>query len=539
MALNSNFQVPLPDKGIIVAKTGRYPYVFHVLETYRNNKGQPTNKRKSIGKLDKDTGLLIPNNAYYEFYGESASPVDVRTPCDDGTVYEIGVPFLSHRILSSLGVREILENSLNAPDSARVSGIAAYMLAEGNVMSCLERFFKRAMPSLSMTGQEASRLFESIGSVERMRFFKEWAPRRTQTEYLAYDVTSHSTYAKGILDAEAGYNRDGDRLPQINMAMYLGQQSMLPVFYATYQGSIVDKSHLKFMMEHNEDFGIKGVCFVLDRGFVSAANVEFMHDKGYPFMMAVENRAKAVKETILRHRASVQSSCNYLDGFKMFGLAVKGEYHGAASTLHIYFNPELAADQTDDLYRKIASDEETLSRKNELTKAEIRKFSRCFSLAKRDNSGGLCWTRDFDAIDAIAKDLGYICILTNTTLTSKEIISIYKNRDIIEKSFDEIKNHIDMKRLRTHKQKTTEGKMFCAFISLIVRQYIRNILSKWMETNRLTVKDVIDELSTIRTIISQGAMRLLNPLTKKQREILSQFGVTIDDLNEYIRCGCK
>jgi hypothetical protein len=79
--------------------------------------------------------------------------------------------------------------------------------------------------------------------------------------------------------------------------------------------------------------------------------------------------------------------------------------------------------------------------------------------------------------------------------------------------------------------------MFCAFVSLIVRLYLRNILSKWMETNRLTAKDVIDELSTIRAIMSQGAMRLLNPLTKKQREILSRFGVTIDDLNEYIRSG--
>ncbi|MDR3155272.1 MAG: hypothetical protein LBW85_13640 [Deltaproteobacteria bacterium] len=275
------------------------------------------------------------------------------------------------------------------------------------------------MPSLSMTGQEASRLFESIGCVERMRFFKKRAPRRTQTEYFAYGVTSRSTYAKGILDDETGYDRDGDRLPRINMAMYLGRQSMPPAFYAAYQGAIVDKSHLKFMMEHNEDYGIKGVCFVLGWGFASAANIEFMRQNGYPLMTAFENRAKAVKETILRHRASVQSSCNCLDGFKMFGLAVRGEYHGAASTLHVHFNPELAADQTDGLCRKTASDEETLSRKNELTKAEIREFIRCFSLPKRDNSGGPRWTRDFEAIDAIAKDLGYACILTNTTLTSK------------------------------------------------------------------------------------------------------------------------
>jgi hypothetical protein len=120
--------------------------VFHVLGTCRYSKGQPTNKRKSIGKLDKDAGLLIPNNAYYEFYGERASHVDVRTPRDDGTVYEIGVPFLSRGILSSLGVREILESSLIPSGSARVSGIAAYMPAEGNVMSRLERLSSGPCP---------------------------------------------------------------------------------------------------------------------------------------------------------------------------------------------------------------------------------------------------------------------------------------------------------------------------------------------------------------------------------------------------------
>jgi hypothetical protein len=44
---------------------------------------------------------------------------------------------------------------------------------------------------------------------------------------------------------------------------------------------------------------------------------------------------------------------------------------------------------------------------------------------------------------------------------------VYKRRDVIEKSFDDTNNHIEMGRMRTHLRETTEGKMFCIFISLI------------------------------------------------------------------------
>lgn len=61
-------KVPLPKKGIVKEKRNNIVYVFYVLETYRNNKGQPTNKRVSIGRLDKESGMLIPNNTFFKYF---------------------------------------------------------------------------------------------------------------------------------------------------------------------------------------------------------------------------------------------------------------------------------------------------------------------------------------------------------------------------------------------------------------------------------------------------------------------------------------
>ena len=75
MSLCSKLQVKLPEKGIIVVKSGKYPYVYHVDATYRNERGVPTNKKRSIGKLDNHSGMLIPNKTYYEIYEGQAEVI--------------------------------------------------------------------------------------------------------------------------------------------------------------------------------------------------------------------------------------------------------------------------------------------------------------------------------------------------------------------------------------------------------------------------------------------------------------------------------
>jgi hypothetical protein len=68
-----------------------------------------------------------------------------------------------------------------------------------------------------MNDMQCSKMFASIGYEERQSFFEEWIKRRSEDEYIAYDVTSISTYSQSIDIAEWGYNRDKERIPQINL----------------------------------------------------------------------------------------------------------------------------------------------------------------------------------------------------------------------------------------------------------------------------------------------------------------------------------
>jgi hypothetical protein len=106
MALSAKVKVPLPEKGITTRRSGAYHYVYKVIRSYRNDKGQPTSERISIGKLDEKSGMLLPNDSYWMHYKQGA--VELLPSFD--SVRSVGATFLMTRIFRSLQVEHILES---------------------------------------------------------------------------------------------------------------------------------------------------------------------------------------------------------------------------------------------------------------------------------------------------------------------------------------------------------------------------------------------------------------------------------------------
>ena len=365
-----------------------------------------------------------------------------------------------------------------------------------------------------------------------MTFFRAWAHEHGRGQYLAYDVTSFSTYAKGITDAEWGYNRDGEKLPQINLGCYYGQQNALPVFYVTYPGSIVDKSHLSYMMAYNDELGIEDTTFVMDKGFCSTANVGYMCAAHLSFILGVEGRHKAtraaidaVRETIVTMRRRIRSGV-YAD-------CVHGLFYGETTDMYIYCDPALAERQRTDLSRTVESQSEILSQLKQLTAKEAKRYATYFDIIRADD-GTFSFKRNLDKIDAAARDAGFFCLLTNTVTDADEVLSTYRRRDMIEKNFDELKNHIDMKRLHTHNSNTTEGKLFVAFIALIALSHLSAVLGTLLTDWSMSKDSLITEMEKAKVVFASGGRRLMNPLTKTQKEVLLAFGLSEKDLMTYI-----
>ena len=113
-------------------------------------------------------------------------------------------------------------------------------------------------------------------------------------------------------------------------------------------------------------------------------------------------------------------------------------------------------------------------------------------------------------------------------------MAVYRRKGMIEKGFDDLKNHIDMKRMRTHMIATTDGKMFLAFIALIAVSEVQAKLGAMMRERSWSKDAVIAELEKIKVVRASGGRRQMNPVTKTQRLVLEAFGLSEDDLRDYI-----
>ena len=527
--LSTRIKVPIPEHGVITRHAGRRHYVYKVTRTFRNAKGQPTNTRVSIGRIDEETGLLIPNNTYWDYYPET----QVEYLPTENSIRSIGTSFLTKQVQEQLGVDQILNNVLGLKRANQVGAIVDYMVSRGNVMDHIESWCQdHTWAQTLVTGQQASNLFTTVTCEEKMGFFRAWVKTQPADSCFAYDVTSFSTYAKGIEDTEWGYNRDGEKLPQINLGCYVNQNNQLPVFYVTYPGSITDVAHLESMMAYNQDLGVKDTRFVLDRGFCSTKNIQHMHANHLDVIIGTHLRHKAMREAVNQVREGI-TSIGYLVSPGVYARKTVGQFYGVPCTVHVYYDPVRAELQRRDLFRLVETAEEKLSKTLVLTGTEAKHYRAWFTIDRKAD-GTFTFGRDYTKIDQAALNNGFFTVLTTTSLDSAEVLEVYRRKDIIEKAFDEVKNHVDMRRLRTHTTLTTDGKLFCGFIALIVACRIQVVLGSMMREKAWSKQTVINELDKIRVVTTTDGTRLMNPVTKTQRAILGAFGLTAEDLTKHV-----
>ncbi|NLD20573.1 MAG: transposase [Clostridiales bacterium] len=355
MALNKSVKVALPEHGIAYKKVSGKTYVYYVTSTYRNEKGKPTCDRSSIGRLDEETGMLIPNRNYYEIYLKQPAPVNTG-------IYDFGVDHAFEEIAGKLGVTKLLKSYF--PENCKeILTLAQYMLSEGNVMYYIDDYTESHKTPLneSMSNAKSSKVFASIRQEDILLFLREWMQHRKAKEYIAYDVTSISSYGKSIEGLEWGYNRDKEKLRQINMGMYYGEESGLPLYYRIYPGSISDKAHLKYMTADNEFINGKQTRFVMDRGFYSADNLSYLAQNGYRFVIALPGSLKYCEELIKKHRGELIDHSECMLGLCLpYGKAYEVTELGFRMKVHLFYDPDKALHESGALYELLERQENDL-----------------------------------------------------------------------------------------------------------------------------------------------------------------------------------
>jgi hypothetical protein len=503
-------------------------YVYEVLERrWVPELKSSRTQQVCIGKLDKETGAFIPSKRLAE-QGADAALDKTMTARSIVT----GTRLLLEKIGQDIGLSATLKKV--APDGWKeILSLAWYLLSTHGALSNAELWLaNHEVPTdKHLSSQRISDLLQAMDEDMRQSFFKAWKKGFPSKEHLCYDITSISSYATGNEYVRYGYNRDDERLPQINVAVVYGQTSMLPMIYRELPGSISDVTTLKNTLHHFDKLEYGKLHLVMDRGLYSKKNIDALCDARQHFTIGVPSHLRRVRDLIDRHRDDIDGFKGYriLDGEATYSqsfLQSWGEQRRRCY-LHIYFNGE---QQQED---RVRFDQFITDRYLELTEGSVLDeyaeiYERFFIIKDTPKRGRKVLLNEEALNKARNKYVGFSAILSTKFKDALEALAVYREKDIVEKCFDDLKNELDMRRLRVHGSKRMKSRLFIQFLAMILLAAIRKRMRETELANKYSVTQLLWELESLTTIYYSGRYKnKLSEVTKAQREIFEAFNVDI------------
>ena len=110
-------------------------------------------------------------------------------------------------------------------------------------------------------------------------------------------------------------------------------------------------------------------------------------------------------------------------------------------------------------------------------------------------------------------------------------MEIYREKDCVEKIFGIIKNDILDERLEVKNQDSIYGKLFIAFIALIIRKLLDNKLRSYLTKSRIGLDSAIERLADIQCIKKDQMWILSSALSKQQKELVEVLKLPINYLD--------
>jgi len=526
-------------KGSIVQqKIGKHTYLYESY-SYRNKDGEPRNNRKTVGKLDPATGKPIYKPEYIERMIAEGCPLEIVQRTESfsvediarSTIREYGAFYLYRELAERMGLLTVLQKAFPGCWE-ELFNLAAYLVTTGDPFAYCEDWLSatEAYDVGAMTSQRISELLASITHGERDSFYRMWCSLRSEVEYLALDITSTSSYSELVESVEWGYNRDGEGLPQVNICLLMGYQSRYPVYQVVYGGSLKDVTTLKTTIRTFQGLaGRKPMVAVMDKGFFSTKNVNTMLSARHhvDFVIAVPFTIKFAKDLISGEGKGIDTLSNTIVyGKETLRAITKTRRWNSSHKVytHVFYNARKAQGAREDLYTHVAILREQAEGQPE-KHADDPEYTK-YLIIRRSEKDARGYTVNLrgDVVEAELANAGWMVIISNFVTDAKEAIKIYREKDIVEKGFQRLKNSLDLGRLRVHSETSMLNKVFVGFISLILLSGIHNVMVDKKLYGKLTMRKLILSLSRLK-LQTINDVRILHPITKEQKMIFEAFNI--------------
>ena len=559
--------VKIPDvPGKITYRTkGNTTYVeYEYGRVYDKERQFTIANRKTIGKRSgADLSMMQPNENYMKFFPDVEMPDRTERSCG----LQIGTWVVIRKIVNDYHLPEILGRYLPAKDVGLFLDLAAYSIVEedNRAQHYPNYAFKHPLFAAGMRIYSDSRVSDFLKTMDEgvsASFLNAWNEGRNHREriYFSYDSTDKKCQAGDLRIVENGHSKSGEETSIFNYAIAYDTHNQEPLFYEVYPGSINDVSQLQCMVDKSVGYGYKQIGFVLDRGYFSKENIDYLEANKYSFVMMLKGKADLVQQWVLENKGSFEEKRLYnIPAYEVYGKTIEKKLFATdrkSRYIHLYHSVDLEANEKRDVEKKI----------NQLTSflnSHINQFKefrpgleQYFLLhydekakkkepkKKRDPLKGetneqekaerkfVFFEEKAAVIELELALCGYFVIITSEKMTAKEAIEIYKGRDASEKLFLSDKTFLGNHCLRVDSDESAASKIFIEFVALIIRNRMYNYLKEEKKKldkkpNFMTVPAAIRELDKIEMARQlDGVYRFDHAITATQKTILKAFGMT-------------
>lgn len=508
-------------------------------------------KRVTIGKLSEtDPELMQPNQNFLKYFPDAELP-ETKNRTSRSSCLRVGAYFVLRKIIEEYNLVEFLGGYFEQCDLGLFLDLAVYsIIAENNAAQYYPDYtynhplFTNGMKQYS--DSTVSDFLNSVTDDQSIGFLNSWNETRNHREkiYISYDSTNKNCQAGDIEMVEFGHPKVDVGQPVFNYAVAYDTHNQEPLFYEKYPGSLNDISQLQFMLDKAFGYGYKKIGFILDRGYFSCENIQYMDRCGYSFVIMVKGMSALVNELVLEHKGTFESKrVNNIYEYGVYGKTVKHRLYAGDKKeryFHLYYSISKESAERAGIENRLNQMKLYLKKYQNKVKEFGPGFEEYFTLHYDEKTQAFVLPEERCSVVERELDLaGYFCIITSEKMSAKEAIELYKSRDTSEKLFRGDKSYLGNKSIRVYSEESERAKIFVEFVAMILRCKMYIKLKEEMKKlekkpNYMTVPAALKELEKIEMVRQlDNVYRLDHAVTANQKTILNAFGLDANHIKNY------
>jgi len=515
-------------------KKNQTTYVYESTAYWDKEKQQSRNTRVCVGKLVNN---VFVSNKQYKMRQELEQLKHAKLSMVATTEFSrkfYGATYLLQQIGERYGIVKDLQRCFG-DTYLQILSLAYFLVLEDN--NPMSRFPKWAATHVHPSGNShySSELFQTITEDAIQQFFMLQKARQEEQEYLSFDISSVSSYEEILKQIKYTGNEDHEVLSQINLTLICGHKSNMPVCYRKLSNNISDVSTLKKMLKDLAELVTGKVKLVLDRDFYSTKNVNDLYTNHYKFVMGTKISIPFIQKHLDPVRATIKKQAKYHSGYQSGSYSIMSEWpHERVKKrngeviktdkriyVHLYYNEQRAIDDKTSFNKRLVLLEEELYANKRVASHE--ELYETYFRIRQTPGKRIALTLKQEALDVVQKNFGYFSLISNDMKDPIEALKVYRSRALIEKSFDNIKERLNMRSNSEASERNLDGKLFVQFVAHMFVSSIDKTMKERDLYRTYTMTDLLDTLDVIEQFQILGESPYMGEIPDRQKALYAHF----------------